>query len=970
MVEEDSRILEILNPNLPPNERLQAFNEFKASGDTMPSDILEKVLLIADVQLRESALEFCDRQQETVSSKVGRALLYDSSPDLRVRAIPCLGRTDKQKGESFLQQMALSDPREDIRAQALQEIRDSKIAGAASALLLRLQELIVYHASVSPDQALPDARRNYMFQLIRAQGDLGNLDAKPDLMSIAKAAQVPLLPLRGPAVRALLDLGEAIIPDVLETLDHYLQLWPGEDFAAGVLDRLKLFPRRPFIPRLLDIAAGVVVGPAGPAQSILVDDGWFAIALPVVATSLASENRRESCEAILEHWLSNEQLRESVYLKLASQRGEAKEQAAHLVVRTYSERQLSEGSEAVARIAALVVPCLGKAEEQFRTAETVLDLLLEGAANRPTVYGALLDRANAKGPLRERIENFLLSRLRSYPYAKIADDLINRISDAKRCPSLRAARYTQLLSRWGSQSYASDTAEPSRKRWLDIAAKLMKHRRHRVKHAGGQLLDGLFEAERKEFVHEPLERTLAQHPVVRELWRWTLSDAKSLKQQAKHLLEGLEQDPHHDPCFACFVLVSGIENRMVSVRGRALELLAKHQGLTDAYRAQLVKQYETEAGAETRYKSIQVMHKNDVSEFVPVAHRAVQQTHRPTEERIALMDYLVAIEHVSSPQILHKLLADPTVEIRRAAVRALEKIGHASSVEPLNNAKKEGSAPSQELDSALTAIFLRNRDLLSADQPTDTGKGLELWKQIAIRVEPAMEDLANILVNDGSPENRILAAQLYAIPGLGRKSDLPLLEERFSSEIESVKIEIKKAIMTIRETRDFGFEEQLKPFEEYYEHEDDWPFLQVSYPDLGEKTLRALSRQLGKFHRQSDPSAAIMRLNNACEALTKRLFEQFGDSVWQVDELLLKRLLSKKEGQYGRLNWMEGNLADIDLTHFRYIDDLRRESDAAHEDEEKREIYPDELEDAKTEFVKALLWTIRACNDPPKPKPK
>lgn len=142
MVEESARSDRILDPNLTPSQRLEALNKFKASGDTMPRDILEKVLLIADAQLRQSALELCDRQQETVSSKVGRTLLYDSSPEVRVRAIPCLGRTDKQKEESFLQEIALNDPREDIRAKAIQEIRDLKITGVASPLLLRLQELV------------------------------------------------------------------------------------------------------------------------------------------------------------------------------------------------------------------------------------------------------------------------------------------------------------------------------------------------------------------------------------------------------------------------------------------------------------------------------------------------------------------------------------------------------------------------------------------------------------------------------------------------------------------------------------------------------------------------------------------------------------------------------------------------------------------------------------------------------------
>jgi len=243
-----------------------------------------------------------------------------------------------------------------------------------------------------------------------------------------------------------------------------------------------------------------------------------------------------------------------------------------------------------------------------------------------------------------------------------------------------------------------------------------------------------------------------------------------------------------------------------------------------------------------------------------------------------------------------------------------------------------------------------------------------MWKLISICIPEAMDDLASILTR-GSPQNRELAAQIYGLEGVGANKDLPLLKERATLEggdtLDTVRQACQIAILATTGVRDLDLEAQLQNFHGF-SSEAEWTVISLHYPALGKRTLQEITDAMREFwDQQHNPSMAVISLNRACEALTKRLFEMYAVDLWQVDaDVVSKSYLGRKSKQLNRLEWMKKNLR-VDISDFKFIDDLRRESKSPHADKTKRRIRSDELETATKRFVKALVWSIQACENPP-----
>lgn len=969
MAEEKAKI--VFDPTIPLEQRRQVVEQLLAS-DLPPSiDLLKNVLRVEDAQIRLAALARCHSGHVNIGTDLAERLLFDSADQVRRAIIPVLSFLPSEDRDRLLLTAALRDSSQENRHAALKEIGQKGLVDLAPELMNELRDRMAAVKRSEPIPAqLDEPLHSHLINLVQALGALRFSAAIPLLSEIAKAQESALFPPRSRAIQALGLIGPQATTELEAIFQHHRLSWASGDpqtqeAARACLRELRAYPTRQRARLLLDICLHPELGPYDLAREILVSEEWLSSSLPVIVAGLAQDTAKGFCRKIIAQWLTNEPLRDPVYKALSSPRlmGDARREADRMVLEFDQTHSVPAGSDAAAGVIRIAVEYLGQDDPHGSWARNSLHRL-EIGEDRAEVYARLADRVNARGPLGSAVIRYVMSQSSQERDPELPHLLANKIAEV---PPRPARKYSQLLLSLCRQWY--QTAERGNRRaLLRMAETFAKDRAHDRQDLGYRILVQFEEIERDEFVRAPEDRTLADHPLLEMIPVWLSSGKSRLIKAAHKFLQDISRREHAIPCFSCFALVRcmcAAEKHNLSF---FIEQIHDHGGVSEEYHSELRDCYQAEDREDIRLTLIELMETLRIEAFATDARNAVADRRRGAKERVRLIQYLVKVQDRAAVGVLNSLLGDATRNVNKALIEALGEMGDETSYAPLNDLKQKSDPLRGLIDKALHKIFLKYKPLLQSDSDDEISRALDMWKVIGIRVPEAMGDLAYILTA-GSPQNRELATRIYGLEGVGAKEDLPLLEERAALEggdtLDTVRQACQIAILAITGTRDLDFEAQLQNFR-VFSSDAEWTVVSLHYPAVGKRTLQELTDAIRDFwDQQHNPSMAMISLNRACEAVTKGLFEMHAVDLWQLDpDLVSDRYLGPRSKQLNRLDWMKKNLG-VDISDFKFVDNLRRTSKSTHADKTKRRITLDELQTATKRFVKALAWSIQACENPP-----
>lgn len=968
---EEARGEIVLDPTRPLEQRRQVLGEILGSEAPLPPDFLEKVLRLDDAQMRVQALQACHSRQVRIKTDLTEHLLSDSGEQVRKAIIPLLLFLPSKDRDTLLLNMALKDSSADNRQAALSQIAQQSLDSLAPALMTELGDRMAAVTAVEQVQAEWEVQlRTHLVHLIRTLKALRYLPAKSLLSQVAKTHESVFAPLRIPAIEALGGMGPQAGPELEAIFQHHRQSWAGGDqqiqsAARACLRQLQAYPTAQRAARLLDIYLDSEPGPKPLIREILVSEKWLSSSLPVMVTGLARDDAKDFCKNVIAGWLEGEQLRVPVYKALTLPRltGDVGREADRVVLEFDQTHSVPAGSDAVAGVIRIAVEYLGQDDPHGSWARNSLHRL-ETGEDRTKVYARLADRVNARDPLGSAVIQYVISRSSQERDPELPHLLANKIAEV---PPRPAREYLQLLLSLCRQWY--QTAEKSNRRaLLRMAETFAKDPAHDRQALGYSILVQFEEIERDEFVRAPQDRTLADHPLLEMILVWLSSGKSRLIKAAHKFVQDISRREHAIPCFSCFALARGMRAAEKHNLSFFIEQIHDHGEVSEEYHRDICALYEPEDREDLRLTLIELMEGLRIEAFAPEARNATADRNRGAKERVRFIRYLVRMQDNAAVPVFNSLLGDASRSVNKALIQALGEIGDDSSYEPLNELKRKSTPLTESIDRSLGKIYLKYKDLLESKSDAEIMRALHMWKTIGIRVPEAMDDLAKILTT-GSSQHREVAAEIYGLEGVGAKEDLALLEERATLEggdtLDTVRDSCQRATLAIKGLRDINFEALLQNLRGF-SCDPQWSVISLSYPVLGKITLQELTDALRDFwDQQHNPSMAAISLNRACEALTKRLFEIHGVDVWGLDpDQVGKTYLGPRSRQINRLEWMKKNLG-VDISDFKFIDQLRRESKSPHADKTKRRITPDELQTATRRFVKGLVWSIETCENPP-----
>jgi len=961
----------ILDPTRPLEQRGQVLGEFLDSGAPMPPDFWEKVLQVQDGPMRLRVLRECHTRHVGIGTDLAERLLFDSSEQVRTATIPLLSFLPSEDRDRVLLKVALTDSSQDSRRAALTEIELQGLVNLAPALMTQLDNRV---AEVKDSEATPaqlnEPLRSHLVNLIGTLKALRFSPAISLLSQVAKAQESALAPLWIPAIQALGAIGPQAATELDAIFQYHCGAWTEgdpqiQDAAQACLRQLEAYPTTQRARHFLDICLDAEPGPKDLARQILVSEKWLTSSLPVTVTGLAREGAKQFCKEVIAQWLENEQFQVSVYKRLTSPRlgGQVRREANQLALEFDQVHPVPAGSDAVVGVIKVAVEHLGADEPHKTRAQSTLDRLQSGE-DRNRVYQRLVDRVKAQDPLGKAVIEYLMSRASQERDPGLPYLLASKIT---KLPPRPARKYSELLLSLCRQWYQR-TGKTNRLALLGIAESLAKAPAQDTQALGGSILVQFEEVERSEFTAAPQDRTLADHPLLETVLVWLSSGKSRLIKAACQFVQDVSGREHAITCFSCFALVRGIQVAGKDNLSFFIEQIHNHGQVSEEYHEDICAFYQAEDREDMRLTHIQLMEILTIEGFAPNARIGVADRGRGAKERVRLIQYLVKVQDPDAVHVFNGLLGDASKSVNKALIEALGELGDHTSCEPLNELKRKSKPLRGLIDKALHRIFLRYKHLLQSNSDEEISRALNMWKAIGIRVPEAMDDLTSIL-RTGSPQNREEAAQIYGLEGVGIRQDVALLKDRAALDVgdtlDPVRQACQIAILTITGARDRNFEAQLQNLRGF-SSESEWKAISLRYPSLGKRTLQELTDAMGDFwDQQHNPSMAVISLNRACEALTKRLFEMHAVDVWHIDaDVVSKTYLGPRSKQLHRLEWMKKHLA-ADISDFKFIDDLRRKSKSSHANKTKRRITSDELQTATKGFVKALVWSIQASERPP-----
>jgi len=961
----------VLDPVRPIEQRRQALEEILGLETSLPPDFLEKVLRLEDAPMRIEALKACHSRHLRIEPHLAEHLLSDCVEQVRKDTIPLLSFLPSKDRDKLLLREALRDGAPGNRQAALREIGQQGLVTVGGALT---DELRVRVAALRAIEQVPspweEQLRTHLTHLILTLKTLQYSGATSLLSQVARTQESALVPLRIPAIEALGAMGPQAATDLETIFQHHRESWTQDDpqikeAARACLGQLREYPTTQRAELLLDICLHPELGPDGLARDILVSEKCLTASLPAIVTGLAREGAKEFCKNVIAQWLESEQFRAQVYkgLTLARLTRDVRREADRVVLEFDQTYPVPAGSDAVAGVIRIAVQNLGRDDAHGNWAQNTLHRL-ESGEDRNEVYERLVDRVNARDPLGGAVIQYLVSRSSQEKDPGLAHLLAKKIGEVRPRP---ARKYSELLLALCHQWYQRPETT-NRFKLLRTAESFAKAPGHAMQALGRGMVLQFEEIERAEFAVAPQDRSLGDHPLLERVFCWLSSRRSRLIKAGREFLQDMSRRKHAIPCFSCFALMRITQDAEKDSLTFLIQRIREHGKLSEEYHGDIYACYHAQDREDIRLTLIELMETLGIEGFAADARNAVADRRRGAKERARLIQYLVKVQDRAAVGVFNGLLGDASRSVNKALIEALGEIGDETSYGPLDELKRKSDPLRGLIDKALHQIFLRYKPLLQSDSDDEISRALHMWKVIGIRVPEAMDDLANILTR-GSPQNRELAAQIYGLEGVGAKDDLPLLKERATLEggdtLDTVRQACQLAILAITGVRDLGLEAQLQNFRGF-SSQAEWTIMSLHYPALGKRTLQELTDSMRDFwDQQHNPSMAVISLNRACEALTKRLFETHAVDLWQLDsDLVSKRYLGPRSRQLNRLEWMKKNLG-VDISGFKFIDDLRRKSKSPHADKTKRPITSDELQTATKRFVKALVWSIQACENPP-----